>query len=612
MKLSFQGKFSETILARCLRILPRSDRRKIILVIFLQVGLGFIDLIGVAAIGILGALSVTGIQSQLPGERITSVLAFLNISELSFQNQVALLGLGAATIFVLRTILSIIVTRRILFFLSQRGAVLSSKLIGKLLSQTLTKVKERSTQESVYALTSGVSAITLSVLGASISIVADLSLLFFMVVALFIVDPTIAITSLCFFSALGFALYRNMHIKAHRLGFQNSSLAIQSNSKIIEVLESYRESVVRNRRDFYAREIGEIQRKLANVLAEVQFMPNVSKYIIESGMVVGAVVIAGIQFALQDAISATAALSVFLAAGTRIAPAIMRLQQSLIQMRGGIGAAIPTLELIDALRDVPEVESVEDVLELQHRGFIPSVSLRSIDLCYPNSEKRALCEVTLTIETGSFVAIVGPSGAGKTSVVDVLLGVIEPNFGEVRISGLPPLDAIATWPGAISYVPQDVAISHGSFRENLSMGFPTSLATDQLCWSSLKVAQLDTFVRNLPLGLDAPVGERGTHLSGGQRQRLGIARAMFTNPKLLVLDEATSALDGQTELDISDAINHLKGKVTVVIIAHRLSTVKNVDHLIYMQDGKILAEGTFDEVRSSVPDFNKQAQLMGL
>lgn len=144
------------------------------------------------------------------------------------------------------------------------------------------------------------------------------------------------------------------------------------------------------------------------------------------------------------------------------------------------------------------------------------------------------------------------------------------------------------------------------------MGYPVNLVSDQLCWDSLHVAKLDKFVHELPLGLDQPIGERGTNLSGGQRQRLGIARAMLTKPKLLVLDEATSALDGQTELEISEAINNLKGFVTVVLIAHRLSTVRSADQVVYMDNGKILARGTFDEVRKAVPDFDHQAQLMGL
>jgi ABC-type multidrug transport system fused ATPase/permease subunit len=144
------------------------------------------------------------------------------------------------------------------------------------------------------------------------------------------------------------------------------------------------------------------------------------------------------------------------------------------------------------------------------------------------------------------------------------------------------------------------------------MGYPIDLAPDELCWDALRVSQLDSLVRELPLGLDQPVGERGTNLSGGQRQRLGIARAMLTKPKLLVLDEATSALDGQTELDISNAINDLKGIVTVVMIAHRLSTVRNSDQVVYMDKGRIVAKGKFEEVRKAVPDFDHQAQLMGL
>jgi ABC-type multidrug transport system fused ATPase/permease subunit len=364
--------------------------------------------------------------------------------------------------------------------------------------------------------------------------------------------------------------------------------------------------------DFYSREIKTLRLKLADVLAEIQFMPNVSKYVIESGIVLGAVVIAGVQFALQDARYAIATLAIFLAAGTRIAPAIMRLQQSLIQLRGGIGSAKPTLDLIESLIGVPESTTVEDLLDTQHLGFRSDVVLKSIDFKYPGSESSALNSVELEIFQGESVALVGPSGAGKTSIVDVLLGVLVPDNGSVSISGVPPLEASARWPGAIAYVPQDVTITNGTFRENVGMGYPREIVTDQLVWEALEVAQLADFVRGLPLNIDTPVGERGTRISGGQRQRLGIARAMFTKPKLLVLDEATSALDGQTESDISGAIKELHGLVTVIMIAHRLSTVKHSDQVIYMSEGRIVARGTFEEVRLKVSDFDRQAQLMGL
>jgi ABC-type multidrug transport system fused ATPase/permease subunit len=597
---------------RSLNVLPKSDRSKIVFVMALQVALGCLDLLGVAAIGVLGALSVTGVQSLQPGNRVSKVLETLGLENLTFQEQVAILGLAAAGILITRTILSIIVTRKVFYFLSRRGAMISSDLVSRLLSQSLLKIQMRSGQETLYALTSGVNSIMLGVLGTATTLVADGSLLIIMLIGLFVVDPTIALTTLLFFGSMGLVLYRIMNIKAHKLGYLKSELEIASNEKIIEVLDSYRESVVRNRRNFYSREIGKLRLKLANVLAELQFMPNISKYVIESGIVIGAVLIAGVQFAFQDARHAVATLSVFLASGTRIAPAIMRLQQSLVQIKSGIGSAMPTLVLIESLKNVPLVQVTKDDLEIVHKGFRSEVILTDISLIYPAKETNALTSVSFQVSAGTSVAIVGPSGAGKTSLVDVLLGVLPPSSGSVSISGVNPLDAISTWPGAISYVPQDVSISNGTFRENVGLGYPKEVISDELVWAALEVAQLAEFVRALPSGLDTQVGERGTKISGGQRQRLGIARAMFTQPKLLVLDEATSALDGQTEADISEAIQGLKGSVTVVMIAHRLSTVRNADQVLYMDGGKLVSQGTFEEVRSEVPDFDKQAKLMGL
>ena len=194
----------------------------------------------------------------------------------------------------------------------------------------------------------------------------------------------------------------------------------------------------------------------------------------------------------------------------------------------------------------------------------------------------------------------------------MILGVLSPDQGLIKISGFSPLDSIKKWPGAISYVPQDVIISNGTIRGNVALGYPVDVATDERVYKALEIADLVGFVKSLPNGLDTEVGERGTKISGGQRQRLGIARAMFTNPSLLVLDEATSSLDGETELKVSDAIKNLGKKTTVILIAHRLSTVKDVDIVVYMADGKIEAIGKFEEVRSKVSNFDRQAQLMGL
>lgn len=593
-------------------VLSRDDQKKVIAVMVLQAGIGALDLLGVVAIGLLGALSVTGLQSRTPGDRVSTVLDFLHIASFSFQVQATLLGVGALFLLVGRTIVSIFFTRRILFFFSRRGAKISSELVARLLSQPLLTILARTTQETVYAVTSGVAIITLQVLATVVVLVSDISLLVVMAVGLFVIDPLTAVGTFFVFSLIAYFLHRFMNVRAGVLGVKNSELSIASNEKIVEVFSSYRESVVRNRRDFYAREIGKLRFSLANVSAESAFMPYVSKYVIETAVVLGALIIGVAQFVLQDASHAVATLAIFLAAGTRIAPAVLRVQQGSLQIRNGLGAAIPTLELMEKLGNAPMNENVDDRVNIIHEGFVSDVYVTNTSLTYPNKTVPAIFDITLAIPAGASVAFVGPSGAGKTTIIDVLLGVLNPDTGSVLISGLPPLLAVAKWPGAVSYVPQDVVIAAGTIRENVALGYPPEAATDELIMSALKVAHLDKFVAGLPNGVDTQVGERGAKISGGQRQRLGIARAMFTRPHLLVLDEATSSLDAETEASISEAIHELRGSTTIVMIAHRLSTVRNADIVVYLSQGQIMAMGTFDEVRKTVPDFDRQAMLMGL
>jgi ATP-binding cassette, subfamily B, bacterial PglK len=593
-------------------ILSKSDKKKLVLVIFIQIGLAVMDLLGIIAIGVLSALSVTGLQSRSPGTRVDSILNFLRIENFDFQSQAIILAVGAICLLVGKTLLSILFTRRILFFFSRRGAKISSVLVSRLLSQPLLRIIERSTLQTVFAATSGVSIITLQILAGSVVLISDVALLIVMAMGLLVIDPATALGTILVFSLLAYLLNRFLNVRARKLGFETSQLSVKSNEKMVEVLGTYRESVVRNRRDYYARQIGNLRFELADVSAESSFMPYVSKYVIETAVVLGALLIGMTQLVLRDATHAIATLAIFLAAGSRIAPALLRVQQGFLQVRTGIGAADSTFDLIDSLGNSPVIESVNDEIDVIHSEFNADILVDSVTLKYPKSDTPAISAISLAIQAGTSVAFVGPSGAGKTTLIDVLLGILQPNQGRVSISGMAPLDAIAKWPGAISYVPQEVTVISGSIRENIALGFPIEAASDELVMNAVRLAQLDEFVSNLPDGLDTQVGERGAKISGGQRQRLGIARAMFTKPRIVVLDEATSSLDGETEAAISESIKSLRGSTTVVMIAHRLSTVRNVDVVFYLSNGKILASGKFEEVRKAVPNFDRQAELMGL
>jgi ABC-type multidrug transport system fused ATPase/permease subunit len=610
--MTFRQYLDASMIRRSFMILSRNDRRKVLTVTLVQISMSLLDLLGVLAIGLLGVLSVNKLQQDQQNKYLKTALDVLGLSKSTFESQIIVLALIAIALLIGRTILSIFFTRRIMFFLSRRGAHISSNLISRLLSHPYLIVQSRTTQETLYAVTRGVELIVIYVIATLVVLIADFSLLIIMTVGLFIIDPTTAFGTTLIFVVIGFFLYRFMNVRAGALGIKSSELNIMSNEKIVEVFSSYRESVVRNRRDYYAREIGKMRFFLADVSAEISFMPYVGKYVIETSVILGALLIAAMQFLLQDATHAVGTLAVFLTAGSRIAPAVLRIQQSLIMIRSALGQAKPTLDLIDELGNAPVIENLVDIVDTTHAGFDPVIIMENISFRYPNKPQLAISDISLFVPAGQSVAIVGTSGSGKTTIIDVLLGVLPPEMGKALISGVPPLAAIAKWPGAISYVPQDVVISSGSIRENVALGYPPEAATDELVMHALKIAHLDKFALGLPNGIDSQVGERGAKISGGQRQRLGIARAMFTMPHLLVLDEATSSLDAETEAGISEAIYGLRGSTTVIMIAHRLSTVRNADIVIYLHEGKVLATGSFEDVRDSIPDFDRQAKLMGL
>jgi ABC-type multidrug transport system fused ATPase/permease subunit len=423
----------------------------------------------------------------------------------------------------------------------------------------------------------------------------------------------VTIVAAVFFGALAMILQRLLSGWATRMGHESTAVDIESYTAIQEALVSYREVLVSDRRGLYADRIQRLRWRSAEIGADSQFMSLIPKYVFEIALVVGALGLAVSQAATKDTAAAVGIVAVFLVAGSRIMPAILRLQVTSLMIRRSEAPAskayILARELADASLDPARIR---ERLASGHPDFQPSLLLTDVSLTYPGSTLPAITGVSLEAPAGSSVALVGSTGAGKSTLADILLGVVEPQVGSSLIGGLAPIDAIRRWPGGVAYVPQEVALVNGTVRENVALGLPAEAFDDAWVWEALERAHLADFLRDGRDGLETLIGENGMRISGGQRQRLGVARALFTRPRLLVLDEATSALDAETEQAIAQTLIDLEGQVTTVTIAHRLATVRHCDLVLYIEGGRVVGRGTFDEVRAQSSAFDHQAQLLGL
>jgi ABC-type multidrug transport system fused ATPase/permease subunit len=595
---------------------PR-ERLRLFLLTFIQVTLSLLDLIAVALLGLLGSLAVSGVQSQNASGRVASIIGGLGLTSYSLQMQVTIIGMMAAGILALKTFLSLAITRKNLEFLAYKAAEISSGLVRHLTNKNLLELQSNSSQANLFAVGHGVSTLTTGILGSFLIFISDSALLIVLFSGLMLVSLPTALATVSFFALVGFILHRLLNVKVRELSDLTVKNTIEFNSRILEINQAYRELVVRNRRQFYLAEITKLRNRAAAYESKLSFVPHVSKYAMDISLVLGAILLSGLQFALTDARQAVGSLLVFLVAAMRIGPAVLRLQQGILTMRNGVTTSSSTLELLKA-----RIGSNDDAVTEEISGgtkafvnptkFTPEIDMKDVTFRYPAANGWALSNCSMFLKPGSMAALVGPSGAGKTTLVDLVLGIFPPDSGQILISGVPPLEAFSTFPGSIAYVPQDVFIVNGTVRENIILGFGKEEIPEEIIWEALNLANLKDFVSNSEHKLEALVGENGSRLSGGQKQRLGIARALLTKPSLLVLDEATSALDAKSEVEVSNAIKSLKGKVTILLIAHRLSTVIDCDQVFYVEKGRIVATGSFEEVRLAIPGFAEQAKLMGI
>ena len=551
------------------------------------------------------------------------VLSVIGLADASASTaSLALAGI-AALLLVLKSITSLLILRWVTKFLTISSARVSAQMCGDFFSLPIVYVNRFASQWSAFALVQGVTGAIVNTLTNAMVIWVELSLLCVLAGALLLLDPLITLFAIGYFGLIGIVMNQTLKGWAASTGKVMAETDWESNLNVQDGIATYREITVANRRQYYIDRFRTLRHAGSEAYADQQFIGYLPRYGMEVALVVGAVLLVATLLQLRTVESALGSLALFLTAATRVMPSMLRLNGARITLRSLGPRADYAFKMASHIREhtpsasfddtPPEAPTTKVGIDPPGRPeLVLEVAVRDLKVDYPGSDTPALNGITFTLPPGGALAVVGPSGGGKSTLADAILGVVRPSMGSVRIGGLSPGQVVRRYPGLVAYVPQSVALVSGSVRDNVALGLTQDEIDDDRVWAALKRAHLADYLADARDGLDTAVGERGVQLSGGQRQRLGIARALYTDPRLLVMDEATSALDAETENLVTQTIEELASEVTTITIAHRLATIRRADAVIYLDGGRLVAQGTFEEVRNAVPRFDHQANLLGL
>ena len=561
---------------------------------------------------IVALLSVVPLMQLLAGQgaQSSTSLGFLvDLSGISNTSHLALVtSLMMLVAFVLKGIASIWCRWWILGFVYNEEATLSEELLRYYVRAPYSLHLQRNSAELLRTMIESVSAVFLYGVVGLVTVLSELTYLVLILVALIVLLPVPGFGFLLYFGIAGLAFLRLLNHRSYGYGrsLSDGSLAIYRTAT--QILGGVKEIQIRNNSDHFLSEFAHARSEFGWARRRSAFVSELPKYFLEIIFVTGFALLAVVLFASSSAGEALPLLAFVVATGFRILPAVARLLGGYNGIRIGFPALSLVLDDVTLARSSPATrQSSTARLPLRRE-----LSLERLAFRYPGTERDVLDDIDVRIPAGSSVALVGSSGAGKSTLADVLMGLHRPTAGRVTVDGVDIRTDVIAWQRSIGMVPQDVYILDATLRANVAFGDAPDAVNERRLSAALTRAQLDDLIAELPDGVDTIVGERGGRLSGGQRQRIGIARALYLEPSVLVLDEATSALDSETERRITDTIESLHGQMTVVVIAHRLSTVRQCDMLLYLEQGRIAAAGTFESVTAESPAFARLVRLGSL
>ncbi|NBJ96815.1 ABC transporter ATP-binding protein [bacterium 1xD8-48] len=406
---------------------------------------------------------------------------------------------------------------------------------------------------------------------------------------------------LILFSVLSILVVQLIYRKnMHKNGARRRELSCDCTQTAMEAIQGNKAILVMNKQGFFAKHYSKVSVEFSKIATKVELGTISPVYIIEAMCICGVLLAVLVEMGIaSDTGKLIEQLSTIAVGAFRILPSLGAISSGMNTITMNIPLMEKTYQILNEVSELEKAEKGKKITESKYKDieFKQGIKVDNISFCYPNSEENVLEDASVIIKKGESVAFIGPSGAGKTTLSDIILALLKPSKGKILMDGIDIEELGGTWNRIIGYVPQTVYIVDDSIRNNIAFGEEKGTIDDKNVWQALKVAQLDEFVRGLPRGIDTRVGEFGVRFSGGQRQRLAIARAMYHNPEILVLDEATAALDNETENEVMKAIEALQGYKTLIVVAHRLTTVKKCDEIYEVRDKKIIKRNKADVLK---------------
>ena len=555
------------------------DRYIIAILTFLRALLGIFDIAGIFLVGLLLAKGTAQITTSV-----------LQSDEVGFASKLAAdltliqIASAALILFLSKSIFASLLLRVITIKFAEAESKIVPVLYLRILRSPISKVSKFSQTEYNYALMYSAGSAVSQLLTVVLTILSELTLLIFISIAFALVDLKITIYIVVYFFIIGILIHSTIGSKLQRAGKRQMDSALLAGTTLLDSFGAFREISTFGKQVEFKIRFAEARHAFARATASLSYLAQLPRYIVESAVMVGAIGLAGFTLSTGDPASAAGALGIFLTGGLRIMASMLPLQNSL----GSLKTLTAQADLFHRLfKEYPaEIDEFEN--EFQHKtteiNLKPiGIVLDQVSYSYENSEIPAVKSVSLKVPSGHTVAFIGASGSGKSTLADLIVGLLVPTSGTVAVENPDSRN--------VGYVPQSPGMITGTISENITLSLDKQFFDPDRLSNALSLAHLTELVNTLENGVDTELGAQLDGLSGGQLQRVGLARAIYANPGLLVLDEATSALDAETEAAVSDSLRTLHGKCTTIVIAHRLSTIQNADTVFVFDKGEVVASG---------------------